>query len=79
MQVVLGDGEPWEGFAGPLWDLTEVLLQVVVYGKPAELPSLKPDDNHVFLHVLDHTLWGQKCLWKCLPQPGPRFTWDLVV
>lgn len=50
MQAVLGDS------AEPLKDLAEVLLQVVIYGTPAELPSLNLTDNHTLLRVLDHTL-----------------------
>lgn len=35
LQVVLGDGEPREESAGPLWGRTQVLLSGVVYGKSA--------------------------------------------
>lgn len=35
LQVVFGDGEPWEGSAGPLRGRTQVLLSGVVHGKSA--------------------------------------------
>ena len=33
-----------------------MLLQVAGYGKPAELPSLKPGDKYTCPNVLDHML-----------------------
>ena len=55
-QGLFGIGEPWERSAGPPWDPTDMLLQVAGYGKPAELPSLKPGDKYTRLNVLDHML-----------------------